>query len=80
MASSRFSFAHSKETESSRADTSVVRATLTVTEAAEVLGISRSSAYELVQSGGLPALRLGRRLVVPTHALEALLDSAQLDH
>lgn len=51
------------------------RATMTVTEAAETLGISRSTAYELVRVGTLPALRLGRRLVVPTHALEALLDS-----
>jgi excisionase family DNA binding protein len=52
------------------------RATVTVTEAADILGISRSTAYELARSGTLPALRLGRRLVVPTHALEALLDSA----
>ena len=51
------------------------RATLTVTEAAHVLGISRSTAYELVHAGTLPALRLGRRIVVPTRALEQLLDS-----
>jgi excisionase family DNA binding protein len=51
------------------------RATVTVTEAADILGISRSTAYELARAGTLPALRLGRRLVVPTHALEALLDS-----
>jgi excisionase family DNA binding protein len=43
--------------------------TLTVTEAAERLGISRSSAYEAVRSGVIPSLRLGRRLLVPTHAL-----------
>ncbi len=53
------------------------RATITVTEAAHVLGISRSTAYELVHAGTLPALRLGRRIVVPTHALEELLDSAR---
>jgi excisionase family DNA binding protein len=35
------------------------RATLTVTEAADILGISRSTAYELARSGTLPALRLG---------------------
>lgn len=51
------------------------RATMTVADAAEVLGISRSTAYELVRSGSLPALRLGRRIVVPTHALSDLLNS-----
>lgn len=48
-------------------------ATMTVTEAAHVLGISRSTAYELVRRGTLPSLRLGRRIVIPTHALDALL-------
>ncbi len=54
------------------------RRTVTVTEAASILGISRSTAYELVRTGGLPSLRLGRRIVVPTHALIDLLDSARL--
>lgn len=53
------------------------RATITVTEAADVLGISRSTAYELVHTGTIPALRLGRRIVVPTHALDQLLHSAR---
>jgi excisionase family DNA binding protein len=48
--------------------------TFTVEEAAELLGISRALAYELVGRDELPALRLGRRLVVPRRALEALLD------
>ncbi len=50
------------------------RPTLTVTQAAELLGISRALAYELVARHELPALRLGRRIVVPRRALEALLD------
>jgi len=54
------------------------RLTLTVTEAAELLGISRALAYELVGRGELPALRLGRRLVVPRKALEALVEAAGL--
>jgi excisionase family DNA binding protein len=48
--------------------------TLTVPEVAELLGISRAFAYELVARHELPALRLGRRLVVPRHMIEALLD------
>lgn len=39
--------------------------TLTVEQAAKVLGISRSTAYELVHTGEIPSLRLGRRIVVP---------------
>lgn len=50
------------------------RLVLTVTEAAKALGISRALAYELVARGELPALRLGRRLVIPRRALEALVN------
>lgn len=49
--------------------------TVTVEQAARALGIGRALAYELARNGGLPALRLGRRLVVPTIALKALLAS-----
>lgn len=52
------------------------RWTVTVEEAAQMLGISRSSAYECVRRGELTALRLGRRLVVPRRALEELLGGA----
>jgi excisionase family DNA binding protein len=46
----------------------------TVTQTAALLGISRTHAYELVARGDLVHLRLGRRIVVPRHALEQLLD------
>lgn len=49
------------------------RSTMTVEEAARVLGISRSSAYECVRRGELRAVRLGRRLVVPRLVVEQLL-------
>jgi excisionase family DNA binding protein len=45
----------------------------TVEVAARLLGISRAHAYELVARGELPNLRLGRRVVVPKHAIETLL-------
>lgn len=55
-------------------------ATMTVAEAARVLGIGRQTAYDLVRRGELPALRLGkRRLVVPKVALERLLATAGKD-
>jgi len=48
--------------------------TVTVNEAASILGISRGLAYEMVRSGKLPALRLGKRLLVPKGSLLRLLD------
>ena len=54
------------------------RATLTVAEAARVLGIGRNLAYELVRRGELPSLKLGARVVIPRVALERLLGEAQL--
>jgi excisionase family DNA binding protein len=46
----------------------------TVSEAAELLGISRAFAYELVARGELPVIRLGRRRLVPKAALLALVE------
>jgi excisionase family DNA binding protein len=46
---------------------------LSVQEAGTLLGISRDLAYDLVASGELPSVRLGRRIVVPRHALENVL-------
>jgi excisionase family DNA binding protein len=43
--------------------------TLTVEQAAKVLGIGRSTAYELVHTGAIPSLRLGRRIIVPVARL-----------
>jgi excisionase family DNA binding protein len=51
------------------------RITLTVEEAGERLGISRTLAYELVRRGEIPSLRLGRRVVVPTRALDRMVES-----
>jgi excisionase family DNA binding protein len=53
---------------------------ITITEAAERLGISRSHAYELAAGGELPSLRLGRRILVPLHALEDLVKQASPSH
>jgi excisionase family DNA binding protein len=56
------------------------RLVLTVAEASELLGISRTHGYELVARGELPALRLGRRIVVPRRALQRLVDGEADDH
>jgi excisionase family DNA binding protein len=50
------------------------RSTLSVEEAGcDVLGLSRAAAYMAAKSGALPVIRIGRRMVVPRHALERLL-------
>jgi excisionase family DNA binding protein len=47
--------------------------TLTVEQAAAVLGIGKSSAYAAVNRGEIPAIRLGHRVLIPTAALHRLL-------
>ncbi len=49
------------------------RETLTVTELAEVLGIGRGTAYQLVRTGRIRSLRIGRRVVIPSSAVRELL-------
>lgn len=45
------------------------RVTVSVEEAARLLGLGRSAAYEAARRGELPTRRLGRRLLVPVPAL-----------
>lgn len=47
--------------------------TLSVEEAAKVLGIGRNLCYDRVKTGEIPVIKIGRRLLVPRAALERLL-------
>ena len=49
------------------------RPTVPVEEAAQWIGISRSSAYAAVRAGEIPSIRIGHRLLVPTAELRRLL-------
>lgn len=49
------------------------RMTISVDETADLLGISRWLAYDQIQRGELPAVRVGRRLRVPVRPLLALI-------
>jgi excisionase family DNA binding protein len=40
-----------------------------VREAARILGTGRDSTYDLVKSGRLPSVRIGRRYLIPRDAL-----------
>ena len=47
--------------------------TISVPQAAVLLGICRGSAYRAVRAGQIPVVRVGRRLLVPRAALDRLL-------
>jgi excisionase family DNA binding protein len=47
--------------------------TISVEQAAKLLGVSRSAAYRAAASGQLPTLAFGRRLLVPTAPLLRML-------
>ena len=49
------------------------RSTVTIEEAAPILGISRGSTYAAARTGELPTIRIGRRLLVPVAGLRRLL-------
>jgi excisionase family DNA binding protein len=45
------------------------RVTLSVEEAAALLGLGRTAAYEAARRGEIPCRSLGRRVIVPVPAL-----------
>ncbi|MEM9656552.1 MAG: helix-turn-helix domain-containing protein [Actinomycetota bacterium] len=50
------------------------RLTYTVTEVAQLLGISRGSAYTHVRTGEIPSITIGGRIMIPRRVIDALLD------
>ena len=44
--------------------------------AAKVLGIGRTAAYEAARTGQIPVIKIGKRLLVPKTALDRMLDEA----
>lgn len=53
------------------------RAALSVPEFAALLGLSRSMAYSLVESGRIRSLWVGRRILVPRAAIDDLVAEAK---
>ncbi|WP_239348322.1 helix-turn-helix domain-containing protein [Frankia sp. Cj5] len=47
---------------------------LTATEAADLLGVSRATVYELLNAGQLESVRIGRSRRIPRAALVAYVD------
>jgi excisionase family DNA binding protein len=51
------------------------RLTYQVEEVAKILGIGRNQAYEAVRSGQIPAIRIGKRLLIPKAAIRRMLSA-----
>jgi len=52
-----------------RIDQVAGKATITIEQTAQLLGLGRTAAYDAARRGELPTRRLGRRLLVPVPAL-----------
>lgn len=48
-----------------------------VEEAARLLNVGRSTAYDLIRSGRLRSIKIGRRRLIPRDALDALIASLE---
>lgn len=48
--------------------------TLSVSEAAALIGVSQSHMYELCRIEGFPAIKIGRRILIHAKRMEAWLD------
>jgi excisionase family DNA binding protein len=46
---------------------------ISIERAGAILGLGRSAAYDAARRGEIPSLRVGRRVLVPTARLRALL-------
>jgi excisionase family DNA binding protein len=68
-------------TSPARRDLAELPAVLNVEQAAEVLGLSRTAAYELIRNGEwpTPVFRLGRLIRIPTAPVLRLLGVAPVD-
>jgi excisionase family DNA binding protein len=53
----------------------VNRLCVTVTEAAAMLGLSRNFVYEMIKQNQIPAIKFGKRLLIPRLALEKRLEN-----
>lgn len=50
----------------------------TVCEVARILRLGKISVYQAIEKGEIPCIRIGRRILIPRHALERLLENLRL--
>ena len=58
----------------------VTQHVLRADDVARLLGLSRSKVYEALRLGEIPSIYVGRRLLVPTHALRTWLSESGSGH
>ena len=51
--------------------------TMTIPEAADVLGMSRQGTYNAVRAGHIPAIRIGNRWLITVAAMKKLLGNTE---
>lgn len=51
------------------------RLTLTVKETQVILGLSRSAVYQAIETGEIPSVRIGKRILISKAALYRLLET-----
>lgn len=51
-------------------------AVLTVLEVARILRLGKISVYQAIARGEIPCIRIGRRILIPRHALDQILTGA----
>src|SRR5947209_11326391 len=56
----------------------IVPTVYTVGEVARILRLGKISVYQAIEKGEIPCIRIGRRILIPRHALERLLENIRL--
>ena len=64
---------HDHETTTTKPTRSVPALALSMDETAEALGLGRRKVWSLCRAGKLPHVKVGRRVLIPTAALERYL-------
>jgi excisionase family DNA binding protein len=59
--------------------TAHAKPTMSMNDAARYLGVGRSSLYELVRSRQIRSVRVGRRILIPSNALDAYIADERAD-
>ncbi|WP_275778961.1 helix-turn-helix domain-containing protein [Paenarthrobacter sp. Y-19] len=60
------------------AEAVLAKPTAGVEEVAQILGIGRRQAYEAVKRGDIPAIRLGKRILISTRVVRDMLAAGSI--
>ena len=55
----------------------MVKLLLKVSEAGEMIGVGRSRMYEMIYTGDIPSIRIGKSIRIPKRALESWVEERQ---